>query len=196
MPKEFKLVYKYNDHEIEAGQNGWIPDKVIAEKILKVLSFSPIYYSKNIYLIERERKDPCTRKDMRTYKEHKVFNKDWFYMQALEPGDFVENEVIEDLMNCLPPACMRSSCFQFGEPVSHINGKALYHTFTCVDKDTWQYKGRCFRGKSQYRCDFCTDCIPRKTNDGMKYFCSGLNKDVSQSRFGGNSPQICPKRSE
>lgn len=34
-PEEYKVVYDLNGQAIEVDQNGWIPDKEIADKILK-----------------------------------------------------------------------------------------------------------------------------------------------------------------
>lgn len=31
-PEEYKVVYDLNGQAIEVGQNGWIPDKEIADK--------------------------------------------------------------------------------------------------------------------------------------------------------------------
>ena len=31
-------------------------------------------------------------------------------------GDYVSQDVVDNAVNCLPPACMRSDCTQLGEP--------------------------------------------------------------------------------
>ena len=65
-------------------------------------------------------------------------------------GDYVEERIVDEMMNCVPPACMRSYCMQCGEPYSHredpANGKwrATYSTFKEVTKGIYEYCGNCF----------------------------------------------------
>lgn len=74
-----------------------------------------------------------------------------------EPGDWVTQEVVDEYMNALPPACMRSDCSQLGEPYSHRedpeSGKfrATYLTFAKVAPGLWEYRGHCFRGENTER---------------------------------------------
>lgn len=74
-----------------------------------------------------------------------------------EPGDLVTQEVVDEYMNALPPACMRSDCSQLGEPYSHRedpeSGKfrATYLTFAKVAPGLWEYRGHCFRGENTER---------------------------------------------
>lgn len=46
------------------------------------------------------------------------------------------------------------------------------------------------------RCDMCSQCQKRKSEkrDGCADYCRVLNRDVSQSAFGRNSPRDCPYR--
>ncbi len=42
---------------------------------------------------------------------------EWKYAEA-KIGDLVEQEFVDDMLDLLPPACMRSDCSQMGEPYS------------------------------------------------------------------------------
>ena len=155
--KEYRVVYNYNEFTIEAGQNRWIPSKEIADKILKYQQSKPYFRNTELYLEERERTEPIDKADCRTYQGKTVYNPDWLYFDALEIGDYVEAEVVDNFMNMLPPACWRSDCAQIGEPASHMlderdgKCKATYQTFKRVAKDTWEYCGDCFRGENVKR---------------------------------------------
>ena len=53
--KEYRVVYNHNGYTIEAGQNGWIPSKEIAEKILRHQQNRYYFRNTKLYLEERER---------------------------------------------------------------------------------------------------------------------------------------------
>lgn len=92
-----------------------------------------------------------------TYNGKEVFTQDTFSYDKVQIGDYVEQAVVDDAMDCLPPACMRSTCSQMGEPYSHREDpetgrlRATYATFKKVDKGIWQYCGHCFRGENVER---------------------------------------------
>lgn len=152
--KEYRVVYNHKGYTIEAGQNGWIPSKEIAEKILKNKQKKPYFRNTELYLEEREQTEPINKRDCRTYEGKVVYNQDWLYFDALEIGDYVESKIVADLMDCLPPACMRSDCSQLGEPANHKiderdgKVKATYATFKVVGNEVEEYCGECFRGEN------------------------------------------------
>lgn len=90
-----------------------------------------------------------------------VTPKEKFDYSAAKVGDLVESEFVMDAMDLLPPACMRLSCAQVGEPYSHREDpdtgiwRATYSTFKCLDggwdKGVWEYCGNCFRGETTER---------------------------------------------
>ena len=94
-------------------------------------------------------------KECREYNGKKVYNRDtWTY--AFPVGSLVEEEVVDDAINCVPPVCMRSDCSQCGEPSgSRIddkgNGKNTYETFKKIADGIWEYCGDCFRGENTQR---------------------------------------------
>ena len=91
----------------------------------------------------------------------KVWTVDNFSYSKVKVGDYVSQAVVDDAMDCLPPACMRSDCSQMGEPYSHRldpeTGKfrATYATFKKVAGEwpngIWEYCGHCFRGENKER---------------------------------------------
>lgn len=96
-----------------------------------------------------------------TFNGKPVWTEDDFTYDAVKIGDYVEQAVVDEAMDCLPPACMRSDCSQLGEPYSHMiderSGKvrATYETFKKVGGEwpngIWEYCGRCFRGENVER---------------------------------------------
>ena len=150
--KEYKVVYDHNGYQIEAGQNRWIADKGIAEKILANFRKRPLYKDCNLYSIEQDTErvlEPCD-----TYNGKEVLNPDHFYVDALSVGDYVDEEIVDDFINALPPACMRRSCAQLGEPYSTRVDKEgrhrnTYLTFKEVATGVYEYCGDCFRGENK-----------------------------------------------
>lgn len=86
-----------------------------------------------------------------------VYTEDTFRYETARVGDLVTEDVVNNAINCLPPACMRSDCTQLGEPYSHqldtSTGKyrAIYATFKRVTDGIWEYCGNCFRGENVER---------------------------------------------
>lgn len=95
-----------------------------------------------------------------TYDGKHVYAQDDFSYSGARIGEFVAQEVVDDTMDCLPPACMTSACAQMGEPHSTRldpdTGKwrMTYATFRRVTSGrdgVWQYCGNCFRGETSER---------------------------------------------
>ena len=97
---------------------------------------------------------------MMLYDGKEVYTAETFDYAAAQPGDYVAREVVDNAMDCLPPACMTSYCSQMGEPYSHRldpdtgNWRATYATFKRVTggpDGIWMYCGHCFRGENVER---------------------------------------------
>lgn len=89
-----------------------------------------------------------------------VLTQNTFSYEDVRVGDYVEQAVVDDAMNCLPPVCMTSDCAQLGEPYSMrkdpITGRwrNTYQTFKRITSGSdgiWQYCGHCFCGENQER---------------------------------------------
>ena len=62
----------------------------------------------------------CDRADAPTeYDGTPIFTQENFDYSKAEIGDYVEQAVVDDAMDCLPPASMSARCAQMGEPYSH-----------------------------------------------------------------------------
>lgn len=91
------------------------------------------------------------------YNGKTVYTTDTFDYSKAKPGDYVDSELVADMMDLLPPACMTNRCSQVGEPYSTrldpTNGKYrdTYSTFTRVSRDVWMYCGNCFLGEIEER---------------------------------------------
>lgn len=148
----YEVVYDYGNHTLNAGNSIVFPEKEIAEKYKKNYQSLP-WMKHDVYIRETIFEGKALR-ECRIYDGKKVYNKDWYYgTSALEIGDFVEAEIVDDLMDCLPPACMRNDCSQVGEPSSSRideNGKERYtfSTFKRVTLEIWEYCGDCFKGEN------------------------------------------------
>lgn len=95
------------------------------------------------------------------YEGKEVWTEETFSYQTVQVGDYVDQAVVDNAMDCLPPVCMTSQCSQMGEPYSHREDpetgkwRATYATFKRVGGEwpngIWQYCGHCFRGENVER---------------------------------------------
>lgn len=150
---EYAVMYMHNGYELNAGNGGQsFPTREIAEKYLKHCMARP--WSHEDYYIKEVEKEGKPLHSMIIYNGKDVLNMDYYSgCDALEVGDYVASEIVDDLMNCLPPACMRSDCSQIGEPANHkedSEGKVrpTYATFKRITEGIWEYCGDCFRGEN------------------------------------------------
>ncbi len=98
---------------------------------------------------------------MLTYNGKKVIPFAEFSYNTIKVGDYVEEEVVDEMLDMLPPACMRADCSQIGEPYSHREDpetgkwRATYATFKKVSgqypNGIWEYCGHCFKGENVER---------------------------------------------
>lgn len=92
-----------------------------------------------------------------TYSGREVWMLENFSYQSIQVGDYVEQAVVDDAMDMLPPACWRADCAQMGEPYSHREEpetgkwKATFATFKQVANGIWEYCGHCFCGENVER---------------------------------------------
>ena len=87
---------------------------------------------------------------MKTYQ-------DWGEHQTLtsylNPGDEVDQEMVDYFCGTLPPQTMTSTVIQIGEPYDHCRNKhrKLCPVFPTIQRsgDQWFYRGLCFAGETQ-----------------------------------------------
>lgn len=75
------------------------------------------------------------------------------FAKAARPGDYVEERIVDDMRDVLPPAKMERGFLQVGEPYSHEFDPETGHwrgTFPTFVKEgqNWKYCGNCFIGKT------------------------------------------------
>lgn len=153
MAKEYRIVYDNvkpeKTYQTEFGTHGWIWDHDLALKLLdREQKRADVYgWGIKLYLIEQEQTKE--HRENRIYYDGKpVYNWDTVIWAAMDPGDYVENEIADDIFDALPPVSMTSKCLQLGEPYSHVNGKPTFLTLSRIDEQTWMFRGYCFRGQT------------------------------------------------
>lgn len=77
------------------------------------------------------------------------------FYKAAQPGDTVDEQIVNDFRDCVPPASMSSGYLQVGEAYDHMvdeNGRWRPTFMTFAYKDgAWVYCGCCFRGETVRR---------------------------------------------
>ena len=84
----------------------------------------------------------------------KIISADDFLYETAKPGDLVDQEVVDNAINALPPATLTGTLVQMGEPFSHCidhtgRWRATYATFQKVCQGVWEFRGYCFGGKTE-----------------------------------------------
>ena len=75
------------------------------------------------------------------------------FEKVARPGMTVEERIVEEFRDALPPATIRANLLQAGEPYDHRldprtgHWKATYFTFAKRDGE-WVYCGKCFIGET------------------------------------------------
>ncbi|OPZ65859.1 MAG: hypothetical protein BWY85_00218 [Firmicutes bacterium ADurb.Bin506] len=74
--------------------------------------------------------------------------------KCARPGDYVEEDIVEEFLNCVPPASHKPGYIQCGEPYSHAHDPVTDRfrpTFATFHKpgDHWIYCGHCFIGQTK-----------------------------------------------
>lgn len=74
------------------------------------------------------------------------------FEKVARPGDSVDEEIVEQFRNSVPPMFNGRTYMQAGEPVAHVLSKELklyapvYTTFLYDENESlWRYIGDCFR---------------------------------------------------
>lgn len=158
----YRVVYDINGCTLSVGNPVVFPEREIAEKYLERHKKLPAKYGRvycvgysdvEMYITTAVFKGRRL-KECQEYNGKKVYNRDWYYgPYALAVGDLVEEDIVDDIINALPSACMRSDCVQLGEPAGMGLGEDnnlhnTYITFKKVSDGIFEYCGECLRGKN------------------------------------------------
>lgn len=153
--KGFEVVYYNGEYRLSAGNPQIFPTRKAAEGHKKHYE-SYTWFDHELFIEEVEY-EGVPLSESQYYNGKEVVDKEhYFGLDACEIGDYFTESMVDDFMNMLPPACMRSDCSQIGEPNSHRideNGKcrATYATFKRIAEGIWEYCGDCFRGENVKR---------------------------------------------
>ena len=83
----------------------------------------------------------------------KMWSEAGSFDKAASPGDTVDEEIVMQFLNCVPPATQKPGLIQCGEPFYHLYDpdkgayRATYATFAMA-ADKWVYCGNCFKGET------------------------------------------------
>ncbi len=153
--KGYQVVYYNNGHRLSVGNPQTFPTLKAAETYKKHYE-SYSWWDNELFIEEVEYKGvPLSKPQIYNGKE--VVDKEHYYgLDAHEIGTYFTEDMVNDFMDMLPPACMRSDCSQIGEPTNHRiddDGKchATYATFKRIAENIWEYCGDCFRGENVQR---------------------------------------------
>lgn len=153
--KGYEVVYYNNGYRLTAGNPQTFPTLKAAEIYKRHYESYP--WMDHELLVEEVEYEGVPLSESQLYNGKEVIDKEhYFGLDACEIGDYFTEDMVNDFMDMLPPACWRSDCAQIGEPSSHRidengNGKATYATFKRIAEGIWEYCGDCFRGENVKR---------------------------------------------
>lgn len=156
--KRYQPVYIHkNGGEIGMVQS-WFPTREMAEKVLERKRehfYKLLEYKPEMHIAERDYF--TTLDECREFEGKKVYNEDWWFYDAADIGDFVEEEIAEYAGNCVPPKHYTRNYIQCGEPHSSKfdeekdKWRSTYATFVKVADGIWKWCGNCFVGETEER---------------------------------------------
>ena len=119
----------------------WSPDEAEVYNSLEKMPLSQAISESRIQKIVNE----SIRKVLSESMEGDVYSmEDWERDGTLkiQPGQAVSDDIVRELLNCVPPATYGKGIFQPGEPWSHDRntGRQLFQTFE-RDESGWRYVG-------------------------------------------------------
>ena len=154
--KGYKVVYQNKGHELCVGNPRVFADREMAERYMKGYQRKHSWFQEELYIVEDiyegEKLKPC-----REYNGKRVYNWDYWTYEGAEIGDLVEEDIVDDGIDAVPPACMRSTCMQIGEAadtrVDENTGymRNTYETFKRIADGVYEYCGKCFKGENVQR---------------------------------------------
>ena len=147
----YEVVYDFKGDIIHVGNPIVFPSLELAEKYKN--NMQPRYRLDHELIIKEVIWEGKKMTDCRIHNGKKVVNSDWYYgLDTLYVGDYVEDEVVDSLINSISPVSLNEGYFQMGSARNHIENKegklrATYATFVKVSIDVWEYRGDCFKGE-------------------------------------------------
>lgn len=148
--KGYRAVYDHCGHQLPCGNPTVFHHKWMAERAVKEFNERPWNREcDKAYVIEAayegKRPRPC-----RKYNGKTVYNSDWWWGDIGKVGDYVDQEIADWFLNCVPPKTYTSSMIQCGEPSGSRKEGMTYGTLVRVTKDVWEYMGDCLKGTTKH----------------------------------------------
>lgn len=153
--KGYEVVYYHYGCRLHAGNAQTFPTRKLAEACKKHYE-SYAWFHEDLVIEEVEYEGvPLSENKMLNGKKI-IDSEHYFGLDLCEEGDYFTEKMVDEFMNSLPPACMRSDCSQIGEPTSHRPDetgilKPTYATFKRIADGIWEYCGDCFEGENVKR---------------------------------------------
>lgn len=144
----FEAVYYNKKCRIPVGNARVYPIRKAAEALKRHYESYP-WFDHDIVIEEVEYEGVPLNESM-IHNGKEVIDLDhYFGLDACEIGDYFAEDIINQLVNMLPPVCMRSNYIQIGGSISHEmneNGKnrPTYATFKRISENIFEYCGNCF----------------------------------------------------
>ena len=150
--KGYKVVYNIKGYDITAGNSQIFSKRHIAEIYKRNYESHP-WFHEELIIREADYEGVPLSESIIINGRELIDREHYFGLDACEVGCYITEDLLDELLGMLPPACTRSDCSQIGEPVSHRiaeNGfeKPTYATFKKVEAGIWEYCGDCFRGEN------------------------------------------------
>ena len=143
--KGYKAVYDHKGYQLQCGNPTVFHHKWMAERAVKEFNTRPWNRDKKGYVIEAvyegKKPRPC-----RKYNGKTVYNFDWWWGDIGKEGDYVDQEIADWFLNCVPPRTDTTNMIQCGEPSGSRKEGTTYGTLVRVTDDIWEYKGDCLKG--------------------------------------------------
>lgn len=149
----FEVVYYYKNLRLYAGNKMIFPVRKPAEIYKKHYAERP-YFDAELKIEEIEYQG-IPLPPYQIFNKKEVIDKDhYFGMDACESGDYFTDNVVDMLINMLPPACLRQNCTQIGGAYDHKYDKhgrykPTFATFEKITDKIWRYCGLCFYGENE-----------------------------------------------
>lgn len=149
----FEVVYYYKNLKLYAGNKMIFPVRKPAEIYKKHYAERP-YFDAELKIEEIEYQG-IPLPPYQIFNKKEIIDKDhYFGMDACESGDYFTDNVVDMLINMLPPACLRQNCTQIGGAYDHKYDKhgrykPTFATFEKVTDKIWRYCGPCFYDENE-----------------------------------------------
>lgn len=148
----YEAVYYHNGYRLAVGNPQVFPLKKVAETYKKHYEAYP-WFNDEIF-IEEKSYEGVPIKEYQTFNGKEIIDADhYFGLDSCEIGSYFAEELVNEFMDMLMPACMRDDCSQLGEPIAlrmdeQGTYRNTYATFKKIEDNIWEYCGDCFRGEN------------------------------------------------